>query len=326
MIARKVRSELRRKAAKFAEAGARAVRADTPQDVERFLDAFLVQKSKRLACAGARRSFRRARNQGVLPRCGAARSRRSREAWRCTRWKRERPSAGGARRRAPSGPICLDGAILRHRPTPWPKYSPSEALIAEVLAESCRRGFTDVRFRRRLEPVQARFGLTASSSLFNLTHAVGPKGRLYAGLVQLAGAAARYIKRNPEAVLGGAGSACLERALSRPQRIGRFGGFLCLSSVRLRSKPRAAPAEQRAEIVDRRDALFRETAWQKCQRVALGTAWSLLPTTHRQALAAHARFGSPISWRPAKDLPDPDDSRPMEAILRGWSTTFRRRR
>ena len=31
------------------------------------------------------------------------------------------------------------------------------------------------------------------------------------------------------------------------------------------------------EIADRRDALFHETAWEACRRVALGTAWSLLP-------------------------------------------------
>ena len=36
-------------------------------------------------------------------------------------------------------------------------------------------------------------------------------------------------------------------------------------------------AAPRDEVVDRRAALFRETAWQQCQRVALGTAWSLLP-------------------------------------------------
>jgi CelD/BcsL family acetyltransferase involved in cellulose biosynthesis len=35
------------------------------------------------------------------------------------------------------------------------------------------------------------------AELFNLAHAVSTKGRLYAGLMQLTGAAARYIKRNP---------------------------------------------------------------------------------------------------------------------------------
>jgi hypothetical protein len=35
------------------------------------------------------------------------------------------------------------------------------------------------------------------AELFGLTRAVTAKGRLYVALTQLAGAAARYIKRNP---------------------------------------------------------------------------------------------------------------------------------
>ena len=72
-IARKVRSELRRKAAKFAEAGARAVRADTPQDVERFLDAFMLQKSGRLASQGLDDPLplTASRTSSAMPRCAA---------------------------------------------------------------------------------------------------------------------------------------------------------------------------------------------------------------------------------------------------------------
>ncbi len=51
-----------------------------------------------------------------------------------------------------------------------------------------------------------------------------------------------------------------------------------MSLVSQTSLPAArSAADQRDEVVDRRDALFRETGWQQCQRVALGTAWSLLP-------------------------------------------------
>jgi leucyl/phenylalanyl-tRNA--protein transferase len=64
-----------------------------------------------------------------------------------------------------------------------------------------------------------------------------------------------------------------------------------------------APANQRAEIADRRDALFRETAWQKCQRVALGTAWSLLPTRIGKLLPLTRLWLSDLV-APRKDLPD----------------------
>ena len=64
-----------------------------------------------------------------------------------------------------------------------------------------------------------------------------------------------------------------------------------------------APANQRTEIADRRDALFRETAWQKCQRVALGTAWSLLPTRIGKLLPLTRLWLSDLV-APRKDLPD----------------------
>lgn len=59
-------------------------------------------------------------------------------------------------------------------------------------------------------------------------------------------------------------------------------------------------------IADRRDALFRETAWQKCQRVALGTAWSLLPR----------RIGNlvPLARVWLSDLVTPTDGLPAAEI------------
>ena len=195
-IARKVRSELRRKAAKFAEAGARAVRADTPQDVERFLDAFMVQKSGRLAsqglddpfaAPGIKDFFRDAALRGLS-------------------------GPGGMEFHAlesPNGHLLAVRAGARHQDQyalmvqsfdaddPLAKFSPSEYLIAEVLADGCRRGFTDFDFgvgSSRSKKVWAN-GVV---ELFNVTHAVSPKGRLYAGLMQLTSAAARYIKRNPK--------------------------------------------------------------------------------------------------------------------------------
>ena len=194
-VARKVRSELRRKAAKFAEAGARTIRADTPQDVERFLDAFLVQKSKRLAAQGLDDPFA---EPGI------------KEFFRDAALR----GIGGAEGmemhalEAANGHLLAVRAGARHQDQyslmvqsfdttdPLAKYSPSEALIADVLAESCQRGFTAFDFGVG----SSRFKQVWSNGiveLFNLTHAVGPRGQLYAGLVQLAGAAARYIKRTP---------------------------------------------------------------------------------------------------------------------------------
>jgi CelD/BcsL family acetyltransferase involved in cellulose biosynthesis len=194
-LTRKVRSELRRKAAKFTQAGARMLRADTPQDVDRFLDAFLAQKAKRLAAQGLddpfaspgiKSFFRDAALKGLS-------------------------GAEGVELHALEG---ADGHLLavrggaRHEDQyalmvqsfdpddPLAKYSPSEFLIAEVLADACRRGFTLFDFgvgANRFKKVWSN----GAVELFNVTHAVSNKGRLYAGLVQLTAAAIRYIKRNP---------------------------------------------------------------------------------------------------------------------------------
>ena len=194
-ITRKLRSELRRKATKFAEAGARVVRADTPQEVERFLDAFMLQKSQRLASQGlddpfavpgVRAFFRDAALRGLN-------------------------GPGGMEFHAvasPNGHLLAVRAGARHQDQyalmvqsfdaddPLAKYSPSEYLIAEVLADGCRRGFTDFDFGvgpNRSKKVWAN----GMAELFDVTYAVTAKGRLYAALMQLAGTAARYIKRNP---------------------------------------------------------------------------------------------------------------------------------
>lgn len=195
-ITRKVRSELRRKAAKFTEAGARTIRAETPQDVDRCLDAFMRQKAKRLAAQGLDDPF-------VLPGI---------EAFFRDAALRGLGGPEGMEFHAlalPDGRLLAVRAGARHQDQyalmvqsfdpddPLAKYSPSEHLIAEVLADGCRRGFVDFDFgvgANRFKKVWAN----GAVELFNLTHAVSSKGRLYAGLMQLAGAAARHIKRNPK--------------------------------------------------------------------------------------------------------------------------------
>lgn len=194
-LPRKMRSELRRKAAKFEEAGARTVRADTPQDVKRFLDAFIEQKSKRLAAhglddpftaPGIKAFFQQAALKGL-------------------------DGLGGVEMHAlevANGHLLAVRAGVRHQDQysfmvqsfdtedALAKYSPSECLIADVLAESCKHGFTAFDFgvgSNRFKKVWSN----GVAELFNVTHAVSKKGRLYAGLMQLTGAAARYIKHNP---------------------------------------------------------------------------------------------------------------------------------
>ena len=194
-LSRKMRSELRRKAAKFEEAGARTVRADTPQDVERLLHAFLTQKSRRLATQGVedpfaapgiKEFFRNAALRGL-------------------------DGPGGVEMH---GLETADGHLLAVRAgaghqdqysmmiqsfdtdDPLAKYSPSECLIADVLAESCQQGFTTFDFgvgSNRFKKVWSN-GVVG---LFNLTHAASTKGQLYASLMRLTEAATRYIKRNP---------------------------------------------------------------------------------------------------------------------------------
>ncbi len=194
-VARKARSELRRKAAKFAEAGARTVRATTPQDVERFIDAFTLQKSQRLAAQGLddpfaapgiKAFFRDAALRGV-----------------------HQPDGMEFHALAsPDGHLLAVRAGARHQDQyalmvqsfdgddPLARYSPSEYLIAEVLADACRRGFTDFDFG--VGPNRSKKVWTNGvAKLFDVTYAINAKGRLYAGLMQLTGVAMRYIKRNP---------------------------------------------------------------------------------------------------------------------------------
>jgi CelD/BcsL family acetyltransferase involved in cellulose biosynthesis len=194
-LARKARSELRRKAAKFAEAGARAVRAETPDDVERFIDAFLAQKAKRLASQGVDDPFA---TPGIKEFFSAAAL-------------RGLGQTGGMELhalQAADGHLLAVRAGARHQDQYslmvqsfdtadyLAKYSPSECLIAEVLAENCRHGVTAFDFgvgANRFKKVWSN-GL---AKLFNLNHAVNAKGQLHAGMLQLAGAARRYVKRNP---------------------------------------------------------------------------------------------------------------------------------
>lgn len=66
-----------------------------------------------------------------------------------------------------------------------------------------------------------------------------------------------------------------------------------------------APIGRRTEIADRREALFRETAFETCRRVALGTAWSLRPRRAGQLLPL-ARLWLADLVAPKAGLPDPD--------------------
>ncbi len=59
------------------------------------------------------------------------------------------------------------------------------------------------------------------------------------------------------------------------------------------------------EIMDRRAALFRETAWDKCQRVALGTMWSLRPRRVGKLLPL-ARVWLSDLVAPQGGVPDPE--------------------
>jgi CelD/BcsL family acetyltransferase involved in cellulose biosynthesis len=194
-LARRMRSQLRRKTIKFSEAGAiSARRATTPEDVEHFLAAFLEQKSKRLAAQGLDDVFALPGVEEFLRE--AALSGLS--------------GTGGMEMRAfevNSQPLSIRAGV-RHgthhslmlqsfdSQNVLSKYSPGECLMAEVLSDSCKQGITSFDFGvgdDRFKKVWSN-GL---AELFNVTHAVSKKGRLYAGLMQLTGAAARYIKRNP---------------------------------------------------------------------------------------------------------------------------------
>jgi hypothetical protein len=63
------------------------------------------------------------------------------------------------------------------------------------------------------------------------------------------------------------------------------------------------PIDKRAEIADRREALFRETAWERCRRTALGTVWSLMPRRVGK-LWPLARVWLSDLLNPRKILPD----------------------
>jgi CelD/BcsL family acetyltransferase involved in cellulose biosynthesis len=65
------------------------------------------------------------------------------------------------------------------------KFSPSEYLIAEVLKDGCRHGFTNFDFgvgANRFKKVWSN----GAVGLFNVTHAASAKGQLYAGMMRLA--------------------------------------------------------------------------------------------------------------------------------------------
>ena len=95
---------------------------------------------------------------------------------------------------------------------PLAKYSPSEYLMAEVLADSCKQGVTSFDFGVG----DGRFKKVWSNDvvhLFNVTYAVTKKGQLYASVMQLSGAAIRYQRSPP--LLGRAGGARADRSPAR---------------------------------------------------------------------------------------------------------------
>ncbi len=193
-LTRKMRSELRRKTMKFEEAGAaRAVRAATPEDVDRFLAAFIEQKSKRLAAQGLDDPFALPgvknflRDAALSGLAGPGMEMHAIEA----NGRLVSVRAGACHRDHYSFMVQsfdTEDALA--------KYSPSEYLMAEVLADSCKQGiFTfdygvgDGRFKKVWSNDVAQ--------LFNVTYAVTKKGQLYASFMRLSSAAIRYIKRNP---------------------------------------------------------------------------------------------------------------------------------
>ena len=64
-------------------------------------------------------------------------------------------------------------------------------------------------------------------------------------------------------------------------------------------------AGKHAEIMDRRTALFRETALERCRRVALGTVWSLRPRRVGK-LWPLARVWLSDLVAPRRGVPDPE--------------------
>jgi CelD/BcsL family acetyltransferase involved in cellulose biosynthesis len=194
-LTRKMRSELRRKTIKFEEAGVvGAVRASTTEEVERSLAAFIEQKAKRLASQGVDDPFAVPGVKDFLR--DAALSGLA--------------GTGGMEMHAveANGHLASVRAGARHQDhyafmvqsfdteDPLAKYSPSEYLMTEVLADSCKQGVASFDFGVG----DGRFKKVWSNDLvplFNVTHAVTKKGQLYASVMQLSGAAIRYIKRNP---------------------------------------------------------------------------------------------------------------------------------
>ncbi len=179
---------------KFEEAGAaRAVRAATPEDVDRFLAAFIEQKSKRLAAQGLDDPFALPgvknflRDAALSGLAGPGMEMHAIEA----NGRLVSVRAGACHRDHYSFMVQsfdTEDALA--------KYSPSEYLMAEVLADSCKQGiFTfdygvgDGRFKKVWSNDVAQ--------LFNVTYAVTKKGQLYASFMRLSSAAIRYIKRNP---------------------------------------------------------------------------------------------------------------------------------
>jgi CelD/BcsL family acetyltransferase involved in cellulose biosynthesis len=194
-LSRKMRSQLRRKTTRFKDAGILgATRAETPEEVERYLTAFFEQKSKRLASQGLDDPFAL---PGVKDFLRAA-------------TLHGLAGDGGLELRAimRGGQILSVRAGVRHRDHHslmvqsfdtehiLAKHSPGEYLLTEVLLAGRMQGVTSFDFGVG----DGRFKQVWSNEavpMFNIAHGLTKRGHMLAGLIKSKDAAKRYIKRNP---------------------------------------------------------------------------------------------------------------------------------
>jgi predicted ATP-grasp superfamily ATP-dependent carboligase/CelD/BcsL family acetyltransferase involved in cellulose biosynthesis len=191
----KKRSELRRKTAKFMQAGTvEAKRAATPAEAERFLDAFLEQKGKRLAQQGVDNPFVQPGIEDFL--LQAALNGLDAESgikMHGLEVNGRVLAVYGGIRHGNHHSFMFQSFDGDHE---LAKYSPSEYLTKEVLAKICEHGVESFDFGIG-EARYKRMWSNGVEQLFNVTYPVTTRGKLYAGLMQLTDSAVRYIKRNP---------------------------------------------------------------------------------------------------------------------------------
>lgn len=192
---RKMRSELRRKTMKFKDAGiAGATRAETPEAVERYLGAFIEQKSKRLAAQGLDDPFALPgvkdflREAALAGLCGEG----GLEIYAIVRDARILSVRAGVRHRD-NVSFMVQSFDTEEALS---KYTPSEYLLTEVLLQGRMQGVTSFDFGVG----DGRFKQVWSNRvvpMFNIALGVTKKGRMLAGLIKGMEVAKRNIKRNP---------------------------------------------------------------------------------------------------------------------------------